>query len=110
MLSGASQADMVCEQGAPLFGLQLTLSTAQSQAQYQPPPEELRKMTQFASTVVRLLEELKRLTTPEGHAPQSSFPEDARPPKRPWEDLSREEVADQSEVCLVLSLFTCIRS
>lgn len=56
-------------------------------------------MTQFASTVVRLLEELKRLTTPDGHAPQSAFSEDARPPKRPWEDLSREEEAvDQSEV------------
>ncbi|KAI0682554.1 hypothetical protein BC835DRAFT_1298683 [Cytidiella melzeri] len=61
------------------------------QPQFQPPQDELRKMTQFASTVVRLLEELKRITAPEGHAPQSAFSEDARTPKRPWEDMSRED-------------------
>ncbi|KAI0342646.1 hypothetical protein BDW22DRAFT_1330265 [Trametopsis cervina] len=63
----------------------------QGQSQYQPPPDELRKMTLFASTVVRLLEELKRVASPEAHAPQSAFSEDARAPKRPWEDVSREE-------------------
>ncbi|KAI0783840.1 hypothetical protein BC629DRAFT_1678240 [Irpex lacteus] len=70
----------------------------QGQPQYQPPPDELRKMTQFASAVVRLLEELKRLTSPDNHAPQSAYAEDARAPKRPWEDMSREEeLAGQSE-------------
>ncbi|KAI0091129.1 hypothetical protein BDY19DRAFT_933976 [Irpex rosettiformis] len=64
---------------------------AQSQPQYQPPPDDLRKMTHFASTVVRLLEELKRLTSPDAHVPQSSYSDDARAPKRPWEDMSREE-------------------
>jgi hypothetical protein len=71
---------------------------AQGQPQYQPPPDELRKMTQFASTVVRLLEELKRLTL-DGHASHTSFSEDARAPKRPWEDMSREaDSPGQSEV------------
>lgn len=80
---------------------ELTTPEAQGQAQYQPSPEELRKMTHFATTVVRLLEELKRMTSPEGHAPQSSFSEDARAPKRPWEDIAREEdMPVQSEVCL----------
>ena len=59
-------------------------------------------MTEFASMVVRLLEDLKRLTTPDQQAPPSAVTEDARPPKRPWEDSSREdEQAARIEVFLL---------
>ena len=56
-------------------------------------------MTHFATTVVRLLDELKRLTSPDAHVPQSAYSEDARAPKRPWEDVVREEeIPGPSEV------------
>ena len=51
---------------------------------------------------MRLLEEVRRLSLPEGSVPREnppansapSAPEDhARPPKRPWEDIAREEPA-----------------
>lgn len=64
-------------------------------------------MSDFASTVVRLLEELKRLTTSDQHAPSSAVTEDARPPKRPWEDLSQEE--EQAARIEVLPVTYCSR-
>lgn len=53
-------------------------------------------MTQFANIVVRLLEDLRRMTGPEDKrepAPPAPVPEDNRPPKRPWEDMSRGDAA-----------------
>ncbi|KAH9928389.1 uncharacterized protein B0H18DRAFT_1001097 [Fomitopsis serialis] len=72
-----------------------------SQPQAQPSPHEVAEMTWRANTVMRLLEEVRRLSLPEGAAPKESapavapapgVPEDhTRPPKRPWEDMAREE-------------------
>lgn len=57
-------------------------------------------MTQRASTVVRLLEELKRLSIPDQvpkELPASNGASDEhRPPKRPWEDSSRDEAGGGS--------------
>lgn len=50
-------------------------------------------MTRFAGVVVRLLEQLRDLTTPEGKReplPPNAAPEESRAPKRPWEEMSRE--------------------
>jgi len=82
----------------------------------QPSPAELEEMSQRALTVVRLLEELRRMNMPEGadqqqhqqhqqqHHPaqpqvqpapppvqMQQSPDDPRPPKRPWEDISQDE-------------------
>lgn len=77
----------------------------------QPSPGELQEMAHRAATVVRLLEELKRFG-PEGRAAKENLSqslaaveEQSRPPKRPWEDMSRDENgtpapdASYSEVC-----------
>lgn len=69
----------------------------------QPAPQELAEIKQRASEVVRLLEDYKRLAHPEFEreatepitTPRSS--EDHRPPKRPWEDISQDDTA-QNEV------------
>jgi hypothetical protein len=56
-------------------------------------------MSQFANIVVRLIEDLRRMTVQDDRrdtVPPSSVPEESRPPKRPWEDISRD---DHSEVC-----------
>ncbi len=70
--------------------------TLAGQPHVQPPPSELQEMTQRASQVVRLLEELKRLSIPNDQIPKElSAPigasDEHRPPKRPWEDVSRED-------------------
>ncbi|KAJ3474715.1 hypothetical protein NLI96_g12301 [Meripilus lineatus] len=66
----------------------------------QPSPSEIHEMTQRASTVVRLLEELKRLSIPDQvpkELPASNGASDEhRPPKRPWEDSSRDEAGGGS--------------
>lgn len=60
-------------------------------------------MSQHALTVVRLLEELQRMDFPEddgtrvGTNPMHQSPDDPRPPKRPWEDISQEEGASMSD-------------
>jgi hypothetical protein len=66
----------------------------QSNPNIQPTESELLEMSQRAMTVVRLLEELRRLNAPEGEqsreAPSNAMqqsPDDPRPPKRPWEDI-----------------------
>ncbi|EKM58548.1 uncharacterized protein PHACADRAFT_252970 [Phanerochaete carnosa HHB-10118-sp] len=80
----------------------LTFATKYGQAApagAQPGPQELRDMTHFATLVVRLLEDLRRNTLPDEKReplpppplPPSALPEDARPPKRPWEDLARDD-------------------
>ncbi|KAI0719409.1 hypothetical protein C8T65DRAFT_706431 [Cerioporus squamosus] len=63
-----------------------------------PAPPEIEEMNHHASTVVHLLEELRRLDTGEepprkdGYAATTANPpeEHTRPPKRPWEDMARE--------------------
>ena len=69
-------------------------------------------MSQNALSVVRLLEELQRINFVEGEEtrvdpdPMNQSPDDPRPPKRPWEDISQEEggsIPDPNsfaEVCL----------
>ena len=81
----------------------MIIHTAQLQATHpnaQPSPQEVADMTWRADTVMRLLEDVRRLSLPEGTVPREnppassvpSAPEDhARPPKRPWEDMAREE-------------------
>ena len=66
--------------------------------QAQPAPQEIEEMNYHASTVMHLLEDLRRLeggeevSRKEGDYPASANPADeqARPPKRPWEDMARE--------------------
>ncbi|KAG6919160.1 hypothetical protein DXG01_008458 [Tephrocybe rancida] len=68
-----------------------------------PPPEELSEMSQRAAEVVRLLDEYRRLNLPEservkmGDTVAMTPPEDHRPPKRPWEDMSQEEASTLAE-------------
>ncbi|KAF5372778.1 hypothetical protein D9615_010134 [Tricholomella constricta] len=60
-----------------------------------PSPEELQEMSQRAVEVVRLLEEYRRLNLPESERVKMDTvitpPDDHRPPKRPWEDMSQDE-------------------
>ncbi|KAG5338125.1 GATA zinc finger domain-containing protein 10 [Termitomyces sp. T112] len=62
-----------------------------------PPPDEIQQMSHLAAEVVRLLEEYRRLNLPEpDHVKMDSAmamtpPDDHRPPKRPWEDMSQDE-------------------
>lgn len=78
----------------------------------QPSASELAEMSQRAIQVVRLLEEYRRLNFPEAErtkfenaAAAITSPDDHRPPKRPWEDMSQDgnaggpETASYSEVC-----------
>ncbi|KAI0707253.1 hypothetical protein C8Q76DRAFT_148036 [Earliella scabrosa] len=62
-----------------------------------PPPPEIEEMNHHASTVVHLLEELRRLDSGEDVSRKEAYPapanpadEHTRPPKRPWEDMARE--------------------
>lgn len=82
------------------------------QPHIQPSPGEWEDMSQHALAVVRLLEELRRMDFPEDDGtrvdpnPMHQSPDDPRPPKRPWEDISQEEGASMTdpnsfaEVCL----------
>lgn len=72
----------------------VTAQIQQSNPNIQPTESELLEMSQRAMTVVRLLEELRRLNAPETEqsreAPSNAMqqsPDDPRPPKRPWEDI-----------------------
>ncbi|KAL4244295.1 hypothetical protein ABKN59_010070, partial [Abortiporus biennis] len=70
-----------------------------AQSQLQPSAEEVQEMAQRATTVVRLMEDLRRLSLPEEQLKQLASTvaqahvqqEESRPPKRPWEDISRED-------------------
>ena len=74
--------------------------------QAQPAPQEIEEMNYHASTVMHLLEDLRRLeggeevSRKEGDYPASANPADeqARPPKRPWEDMARDDEAGPSGV------------
>jgi hypothetical protein len=86
----------------------------------QPSPNELEEMSQRAQTVVRLLEDLNRMYLPEAEqnrdtglpttvgVPMQVSPEDPRPPKRPWEDISQDDNAapvsanTSFEVCVTI--------
>ena len=60
-------------------------------------------MSQHALAVVRLLEELQRMDFPEDDETRvdsnamHQSPDDPRPPKRPWEDISQEDGAPMSD-------------
>lgn len=50
-------------------------------------------MTQLAHTVVSLLEDLRRLDRPgdQSQKEQNGVSDEQRPPKRPWEDMVRDD-------------------
>ena len=85
------------------------------QPHVQPSPGEWEDMSQHALAVVRLLEELQRMDFPEDDGARvdsnsmHQSPDDPRPPKRPWEDISQEECASMpdpnsfADVCLLES-------
>ncbi|TCD60553.1 hypothetical protein EIP91_009869 [Steccherinum ochraceum] len=60
----------------------------------QPTPEELKDMSRRADLVVRLMDELRRLSLPDDQLPRDlpvpNGVEEHRPPKRPWEDTVDE--------------------
>lgn len=65
-----------------------------AQAQSQPDPDELRNMSYSAALVVRLLDDLRRMSIPpeqRQNLPSNPVPEEPRVPKRPWEDVARED-------------------
>lgn len=70
-----------------------------------PSQAEIAEMGHRANIVMRLCEELKRLSLSEGElakgpATAVSPPEEHRPPKRPWEDISADGAAGtDAEVC-----------
>ena len=71
-------------------------------------------MSGFAHHVVRLIEDLKRMTIHDDK--QEALPplpplDDPRPPKRPWEDMSREgtDHLSHSEVRVMLSCSENVR-
>lgn len=76
----------------------------------QPSPSELEEMTWHAQTVVRLLEDLRRLNVmdevPKENVtlPLTVSEETTRPPKRIWEDISRDDEVNQPP-----STFTDVR-
>ena len=76
-------------------------------------------MSQHALAVVRLLEQLQRMSfveTEETRAdpdPMHQSPDDPRPPKRPWEDVSQEDGAlpdatSFADVCLLQTFILVI--
>ncbi|PPQ75254.1 hypothetical protein CVT24_007432 [Panaeolus cyanescens] len=73
--------------------------------QLQPTHSELKEMSDRAMEVVRLLEQLRGVTNaqepeqpriPQDVIMQGS-PDSARPPKRPWEDISEDEPSSMSD-------------
>jgi hypothetical protein len=67
----------------------------------QVPPPELADMAERAAEVVRRLEEYRRLYLSEAERKIDGGPatvEDHRPPKRPWEDVSRDGKAGPEPV------------
>ena len=67
-----------------------------------PSPEELAEMSRRAAEVVRLLEEYRRANLPESErvkldSAAAIISADARPPKRPWEELSRDDDVAENE-------------
>ncbi|KAH9481597.1 GATA zinc finger domain-containing protein 10 [Psilocybe cubensis] len=79
-----------------------------SERQHVPPPQpsqgELEDMLRLAQELVRLLEETKRANAPEtdqsrmsAPEPMQESPDDPRPPKRPWEDISQDDVTQNEQ-------------
>jgi hypothetical protein len=70
-----------------------------------PSQAEIAEMGQRANIVMRLCEELKRLSLSEGELAKGPAtvvppPEEHRPPKRPWEDISADgATGTDAEVC-----------
>lgn len=56
-------------------------------------------MSDLANAVVDLVERLRSLAAPEGKRealPPSAAPDEARAPKRPWEEMSRDQESVES--------------
>ncbi|PPQ90808.1 hypothetical protein CVT25_012128 [Psilocybe cyanescens] len=81
---------------------------ADMQKQHVPPPQppqaELESMLRLAEELIRLLEEAKRANAPEIDQSRMSAPEamqespdDPRPPKRPWEDISQDDAVTNDQ-------------
>ncbi|THG98247.1 hypothetical protein EW026_g3902 [Hermanssonia centrifuga] len=69
---------------------------AQTPPHMQPHPDELRDMHYFAGVVVHLLDDLRRLSLSEEQGGREGLvqvpsADESRPPKRPWEDMSRDD-------------------
>ncbi|THH31523.1 hypothetical protein EUX98_g2667 [Antrodiella citrinella] len=66
-----------------------------NQPHLQPSPEELQDTSRRAALVVRLMDELRRLSSPEDQLPKDlpvlNGADEHRPPKRPWEDTVDED-------------------
>lgn len=76
----------------------------------QPSPDEVQDMSKRAALVVRLMDDLRRLSLPEDQMPKdlpipNGAIEEHRPPKRPWEDTVDENTSpnggDRGEVRLL---------
>lgn len=74
--------------------------------QMQPSPTELADMAQRANEVVRLLEELRLMYLPPtergvkidtGNVDNVTSADDHRPPKRPWEDMTKDGPSGSTE-------------
>ncbi len=69
----------------------------------QPSPAELADMQHRANYVVRLLEDLRRQMQPDSERVRTDSPvtvrspDDHRQPKRPWEDMSHDGAAGETE-------------
>ena len=64
-----------------------------------PTQTELNEMVRRAHEVVRLLEDLHRMYLPEserGSSGDTGGTKDNRPPKRPWEDMSKGSATEES--------------
>jgi hypothetical protein len=89
---------MVLLTGSPPW---LAVQLQASLPRVQPAAEELLEMNRRAVEVVRLLEEYRCLTHPESERKPTEVNEASRsaegnrPPKRPWEDMAKDEAADE---------------
>lgn len=93
----------------------MTFYAAQAQGTPQPSQTELTEMSQRALTVVRLLDEYRRSILPESERSKvndvaHTSPEDSRPPKRPWEEMSQEGVNGTEPAAFVEVCCTFITS
>lgn len=79
-------------------------SLQQSMPHAQPTIAELEEMSRRAMAVVRLLSELRQSDSQDDNESitiqpsAQNTPEESRPPKRPWEDVSQDDGATGSEV------------
>ncbi|TDL20825.1 hypothetical protein BD410DRAFT_829474 [Rickenella mellea] len=81
-----------------LYSFANRYANAQMPDQQQPSAQEIAEMAHRAQHVIRLIEELRRLSLPDEELtkndPDAPPPQvEGRPPKRPWEDISQGDDA-----------------